>query len=110
MRIVLLGATGFVGSALLVEALHRGWARGLKLRPEHHNRRPCAVATRVGAWIETRTAATATTPSRGRALARARGLKLQAALHRLAGLVAPSRGPRGFCGGWPPVLVDVAGD
>ena len=24
MRIVLLGATGFVGSALLVEALHRG--------------------------------------------------------------------------------------
>ena len=51
MRIVLLGATGFVGSALLVEALHRGHKvtaivrQPEKLEKETVSRRRWAIST-----------------------------------------------------------------
>ena len=46
MRIVLLGATGFVGSALLVEALHRGHkVTAIVRHPEKLEKRNGLMAT-----------------------------------------------------------------
>ena len=46
MRIVLLGATGFVGSALLVEALHRGHkVTAIVRHPEKLEKRDGLTAT-----------------------------------------------------------------